>query len=71
MTDNAKKQVIELRVQLMENVRKVVEIEGWAQAVINIKINHSARGATALNHIFSTCGVIFLGTNSTSGNRFA
>ncbi len=32
MTDNAKKQVIELRVQLMNHVRKVVHNEGWTQA---------------------------------------
>ena len=32
MTDNTKKQVIELRVQLMEHVRKVVQNEGWTQA---------------------------------------
>ena len=32
MTDNAKKQVIELRVQLMNHVRKVVQNEGWTQA---------------------------------------
>jgi len=30
--DNAKKQVIELRVQLMGHVRKVVQNEGWTQA---------------------------------------
>jgi len=30
--DNAKKQVIELRVQLMNHVRKVVQNEGWTQA---------------------------------------
>ena len=32
MTDNPKKQVIELRVRLMNHVRKVVQNEGWAQA---------------------------------------
>ena len=32
MTDKAKKQVIELRVQLMEHVRKVVDNEGWTQS---------------------------------------
>ena len=32
MTDNAKKQVIELRVKLMNHVRKVVQNEGWTQA---------------------------------------
>ena len=32
MIDNAKKQVIELRVQLMNHVRKVVQNEGWTQA---------------------------------------
>ena len=32
MTDNAKKQVIELRVQLMNHVKKVVQEEGWTQA---------------------------------------
>ena len=32
MIDNAKKQVIELRVQLMGHVRKVVQNEGWTQA---------------------------------------
>ena len=32
MTDNAKKQVIELCVQLMNHVRKVVQNEGWTQA---------------------------------------
>ena len=34
MTDNAKKQVIELRVQLMEHVRKVVDNEGWTQSQV-------------------------------------
>lgn len=32
MTDNAKKQVIQLRVQLMNHVKKVVQEEGWTQA---------------------------------------
>ena len=32
MTDNAKKQVIELCVQLMNHVRKVVQNEAWTQA---------------------------------------
>ena len=32
MTDNAKKQVIELRIQLMNHVRKVLQNEGWTQA---------------------------------------
>lgn len=32
MIDSAKKQVIELRVQLMNHVRKVVQNEGWTQA---------------------------------------
>ena len=34
MIDNAKKQVIELRVRLMNHVRKVVQNEGWAQAQV-------------------------------------
>ena len=32
MTDNAKKQVVQLRVQLMNHVKKVVQEEGWTQA---------------------------------------
>ena len=32
MIDNAKKQVIQLRVQLMNHVKKVVQEEGWTQA---------------------------------------
>ena len=32
MTDKAKKQVIQLRVQLMNHVKKVVQEEGWTQA---------------------------------------
>ena len=32
MTDNAKKQVIQLRIQLMNHVKKVVQEEGWTQA---------------------------------------
>jgi predicted XRE-type DNA-binding protein len=32
VTDNAKKQVIQLRVQLMNHVKKVVQEEGWTQA---------------------------------------
>ncbi len=32
MTDNAKKQMIQLRVQLMNHVKKVVQEEGWTQA---------------------------------------
>ena len=32
MTDNAKKQVIQLRVQLMNHVKKAVQEEGWTQA---------------------------------------
>lgn len=32
MTDNAKKQVIQLCVQLMNHVKKVVQEEGWTQA---------------------------------------
>lgn len=32
MTDIAKKQVIQLRVQLMNHVKKVVQEEGWTQA---------------------------------------
>jgi len=32
VTDNAKKQVIQLRVQLMNHVKKVVQEEGWIQA---------------------------------------
>jgi predicted XRE-type DNA-binding protein len=32
VTDIAKKQVIQLRVQLMNHVKKVVQEEGWTQA---------------------------------------
>jgi predicted XRE-type DNA-binding protein len=32
VTDNAKKQVIQLRIQLMNHVKKVVQEEGWTQA---------------------------------------
>ena len=32
MTDNAKKQVIQLCVQLLNHVKKVVQEEGWTQA---------------------------------------